>query len=175
MKKILSAVLFILLAMIMLAGCSSRKAADEGTAMVQNEKPEKGEEIAVIETNMGTIKARLFEKYAPKAVENFKTHAKENYYDNIIFHRVIDNFVIQAGDPGRKAGEPYDTSLGGGESIWGEPFGIEPVKELSHIYGALAMAQISPDFPSIGSQFYIVQSKDGTSYLDSKAIFAFSC
>ena len=163
MKKVKSVLFILFLTVAVISGCKGGKEAVNQSAM-----PKQGEEIAVIETSMGTIKTRLFPECAPKAVENFSTHAKENYYDNIIFHRVINDFVIQAGDPGRKAGEPYDTSFGGGESIWGEPFGIEPVKELSHICGALAMAQISPDFPSIGSQFYIVQNKGGTSFLDTK-------
>ena len=73
--------------------------ATQGTEITQLDMPEKGEEIAVIHTNMGDIKVKFFEKEAPKAVENFKTHAKDGYYDGIIFHRVINNFMIQGGDP----------------------------------------------------------------------------
>ena len=73
--------------------------ATQGTEITQLDMPEKGEEIAVIHTNMGDIKVKFFEKEAPKAVENFKTHAKDGYYDGIIFHRVINDFMIQGGDP----------------------------------------------------------------------------
>mgnify|MGYP003375368667 FL=1 len=70
---------------------------------------------AVIETTMGTITAQLFPKYAPKTVENFVKLAEKNYYDDVIFHRVIPDFMIQGGDP---------TGTGrGGESIYGHPFG----------------------------------------------------
>ena len=64
-------------------------------ALEQLKPPAKGEEIAVIITNHGTIKARLFSEIAPKAVENFKTHAKNGYYDGVTFHRVIKDFMIQ--------------------------------------------------------------------------------
>ncbi len=138
------------------AGCSSNKTksepytalndyADSGYAQFQ--MPEKGEEVAVIETNYGIIKARLFPQYAPKASENFSTHAKDGYYNNLTFHRVSKGFVIQGGDP---KGNGM-----GGESIWGKGFGVEIDYNLHHIRGALCMAMSSqPD--SIGSQFYIV-------------------
>ena len=108
-----------------------------------------GEEIAVMTTNMGVIKLRFFPEHAPLAVENFITHAKNGYYDGVIFHRVLNDFMIQTGDP---------TGTGmGGESIWGGTFGYEYSGELHHIRGALAMAKSAlPD--SNGSQFYIVQN-----------------
>jgi|GEM_PF-292160 len=112
--------------------------------------PEKGEEIGVITTNMGVIKVRFFPQYAPKAVENFVTHAKNGKYDSVIFHRVIEGFMIQGGDIDHMNGY-------GGSSIWGEGFGIEPSPQLHHFRGALAMAQSSAP-NSIGSQFYIVQN-----------------
>ncbi len=67
--------------------------------MKQLEAPKKGEEIAVFKTSMGDIKVRLFPDAAPKAVENFKTHTKNGYYNGLIFHRVINDFMIQGGDP----------------------------------------------------------------------------
>ena len=70
--------------------------------------------IVVLKTNQGNIELKLFPKIAPKACENFKTLVKRGYYDGVIFHRVIKNFMIQSGDP---------TGTGrGGESIWGHPF-----------------------------------------------------
>ena len=73
--------------------------------------------IAVIETNHGTIKFELLEEDAPKTTENFRTHAANGYYDGVIFHRIIPNFMIQGGDP---LGEGY-----GGESAWGGKFDDE--------------------------------------------------
>ena len=78
--------------------------------------------VAVIKTNMGTIEIELFAKETPKTVENFVGLANKGYYNGVIFHRVIDNFMIQGGDP---------TGTGrGGESIWGKKFNDEIVKEL---------------------------------------------
>ncbi len=65
----------------------------------QLEKPTAGDTIAVMHTSMGDISLRLFPEAAPKAVENFTTHAKEGYYNGLIFHRVMDDFMIQGGDP----------------------------------------------------------------------------
>ena len=85
---------------------------------------------AVIETTMGTITAQLFPKYAPKTVENFVKLAEKNYYDNVIFHRIIPDFMIQGGDP---------TGTGrGGESIYGHPFEDEFSEELFNFTGALS-------------------------------------
>ena len=67
--------------------------------MYQFEKPAKDAEVIVMKTSKGTIKMRLFPEKAPKTVENFVTHAKEGYYDGLTFHRVINGFMIQGGDP----------------------------------------------------------------------------
>lgn len=112
------------------------------------------EDVIEMDTTMGKVKMKLFPKLAPKAVENFMTHAKEGYYNGLTFHRVINDFMIQGGDP---SGDGT-----GGESIWGEGFGPEPSDQLYHIRGAVAMAQ-SSEPNSIGSQFYIVQNKDDQS------------
>jgi len=113
----------------------------------QLSKPQKGEEIAVLKTTMGDIKIRFFENCAPKAVENFVTHAKNGYYNNQKFHRVIKDFMIQGGDP-----------LGngtGGESIWGGSFEDEFSVEYRNYRGALSMANSGEN--TNGSQFFIVQ------------------
>lgn len=112
------------------------------------------EDLVELQTDKGNIKIKLFPEIAPKAVENFITHAKKGYYDGLTFHRVINDFMIQGGDP---KGDGT-----GGESIWGEGFAAEPSNQLYHIRGALAMAQ-SQEPNSIGSQFYIVQNKDDMS------------
>lgn len=113
--------------------------------------------VAVIETNMGTIELELFEEQTPKTVENFVGHANAGYYDGVIFHRVIDGFMIQGGDP---------TGTGrGGESIWGKPFEDEIVPELKHdSEGILSMANAGPN--TNGSQFFITLVP--TSWLDGK-------
>lgn len=139
--------------------------------MKQMEAPQKGEEIAVLKTSMGDIKVRLFPEYAPKAVENFKTHAKNGYYNGLIFHRVINDFMIQGGDP---------TGSGmGGESIWGESFEDEFTAEMHNLRGALSMANAGPN--TNGSQFFIVQansvSDDMLDQLESapEALFPTEC
>ncbi len=117
----------------------------------QTEKPAKGEEIAVMHTNMGDVSIRFFPEAAPKAVENFKTHAKDGYYDNLTFHRVIADFMIQGGDP--------NGTGTGGESIWKTPFEDEFDQKLLNITGALSMANSGVN--TNGSQFFInFQSAD---------------
>lgn len=101
---------------------------------------------ATIHTNKGDIKIKLFKDQAPKTVENFVQHAKDDYYNGVIFHRVIQDFMIQGGDP---------TGTGaGGESIYGGPFQDEFSRELFNLNGALSMANAGPN--TNGSQFFIV-------------------
>ncbi|MCL1842289.1 MAG: peptidylprolyl isomerase [Defluviitaleaceae bacterium] len=109
-----------------------------------------GEELAILHTNHGDITLRFFPEEAPLAVANFKTHARNGFYDGLLFHRVMPGFMIQGGCP-------LGTG-GGGESIWGETFGLERSFNLLHFRGALAMAHRGPD--TMSSQFYIVQSDD---------------
>lgn len=110
-----------------------------------------------IKTSAGDITLKLFPEQAPLAVENFLTHAKDGYYDGVIFHRVIENFMIQGGDP-KGTGQ-------GGESIWagknkeidaGNGFKNEISAFLYNIRGALSMANAGPD--TNGSQFFINQN-----------------
>ncbi len=117
---------------------------------LDKDMPEKGETVATLHTTKGDISVRFFPQYAPKAVENFITHAKDGYYNGVIFHRVIKDFMIQGGDP-------LGTGTGG-ESIWGTPFENEVTFNLRSFRGALCMANAGPD--TNGSQFYIVQNKD---------------
>lgn len=114
----------------------------------QTNLPADGEITATINTTLGAIKVKLFPEEAPKAVENFVTHAKNGYYDGIIFHRVIKDFMIQGGDPN-------GTGMGG-ESIWGRPFRDEFTPKLHNLRGALSMANAGPG--KNGSQFFIVQA-----------------
>ena len=117
---------------------------------LQLEAVKSGDTVAVMHTNMGDIEIKLFPEQAPKTVENFTTHAKNDYYNGIIFHRIIKDFMIQGGDP---------TGTGmGGESIWGHSFKDEFTPELHNLRGALCMANAGPN--TNGSQFFIVQANE---------------
>ena len=119
-------------------------------AAIQLSAPQKGDTLAVMHTNMGNIKIKLFPEKAPKTVENFVTHSKNGYYNGLKFHRVINDFMIQGGDP-RGNGT-------GGESIWGVSFKDEFDPELHNLRGALSMANSGPN--TNGSQFFIVQARE---------------
>ncbi len=101
---------------------------------------------AIIKTTQGDIEIELRTDMAPKAVENFVTHSKNGYYNGVIFHRIIKNFMIQSGDP---------TGTGrGGESIWGKAFEDEfAPNAVFDKAGILAMANAGPN--TNGSQFFI--------------------
>ena len=145
---------------------TSSQPAGEGTSSQATDQPEEGDNTmneltnpqlasagrptAVIKTTLGDITVQLYPQEAPKAVENFLTHAKNGYYDGIIFHRVIQDFMIQGGDP---------TGTGrGGESIWGESFEDEFSHKLHNFRGALSMA--NSGINTNGSKFFIVQCAD---------------
>lgn len=102
--------------------------------------------VAVIKTNMGTMELELFAKQAPMTVKNFVGLAMDNYYTGVTFHRVIDNFMIQGGDP--------TGSGAGGESYFGGKFKDEFHPSLLHDKpGILSMANAGPN--TNGSQFFI--------------------
>lgn len=119
---------------------------------VQFIQPSSGDTVATIKTDKGDIKVVLYPEYAPLAVENFVTHAQNGYYDGVIFHRVIEDFVIQTGDP---EGTGY-----GGDSIWNLPFSDEFSDNLHHYTGALSMANSGED--ANRSQFFIVTCQPST-------------
>ncbi len=121
----------------------------EEKEFTQLDAPVKGDVVAIIETNKGTIKVKFLPDIAPKAVKNFVEHSLNDYYDGIIFHRVIDQFMIQGGDP--------DGNGTGGESIWGTDFANEINVSAQHFSGTLAMANTGNNV-SNGSQFYIVDN-----------------
>jgi len=126
MKKLMMAVLFVSMGLF-------AQAADKAP-------------VVVLETNVGKIELKLYPKVAPLAVENFTTHVKKGYYNGLIFHRIIKDFMIQGGDP---------TGTGrGGESIWGKPFKDEFAANVvfDRPY-LLAMANSGPK--TNGSQFFI--------------------
>ena len=167
--RLLALLMAAALAVPVLSGCSNGTTTDGGDESTDNgdialnevgtvytdkdygfqlEKPTAGDTIAVMHTTMGDISLRLFPEAAPKAVENFTTHAKEGYYNGLIFHRVMDDFMIQGGDPKGNGT--------GGESIWGEPFEDEFDQKLLNLRGSLSMANSGAN--TNGSQFFINQA-----------------
>ncbi|HCJ11660.1 MAG: peptidylprolyl isomerase [Verrucomicrobia bacterium GWF2_51_19] len=104
----------------------------------------------ILETNRGKIEIELFDTVAPKACENFVKLAAKGYYDGLIFHRIIQDFMIQGGDP---------TGTGcGGQSVWGKPFADECIEAVKFDQkGLLAMANSGPN--TNGSQFFITTVK----------------
>lgn len=124
------------------ANPSAIKAGDQTAA------PQSGDVVAIIHTSMGDISMRFFPEAAPMAVNNFIALAKAGKYDNTIFHRVINQFMIQGGDFTNFNGT-------GGESIYGEEFDLEIAENVKNIAGSVAMANRGPG--TNGSQFYINQ------------------
>lgn len=125
----------------------------------QLEMPKDGEEIAILHTSMGDITWRFFPENAPKTVENFITLAKNGKYDNTIFHRVINDFMIQGGD--------YENHNGtGGTSAFGSAFEDEFCDTLYNIRGSVAMANSGVN--TNGSQFFINQA--GADSFDAASI-----
>lgn len=129
-------------------------AAKQNDAVIHNfEMPEIGEKIAVITVkDYGDIKIKLFPEVASKGVENFTGLADMGYYDELIFHRIISNFMIQGGDPKGNGT--------GGKSIWGDQFDGGIPEGLYHFSGAVAYAN-SGSTSTDGSQFYIVNTPEG--------------
>lgn len=173
-KKLLVSLATLALTLVVITGCGTKKedtstkeSSSTGESVAEEEEidfssltlPQLNQEVAENEalvemvTTEGSIKIKLFPELAPKAVESFMTHAKDGYYNDVIFHRVINNFMIQGGDP--------DGTGMGGESSFGSAFEDEFTPELYNLRGALSMANSGPN--TNGSQFFIVQNKDDLS------------
>lgn len=140
-------------------GNAAENPTDTSVAVAENVEihnfimPEVGEKIAVINVkDFGTIKIKLFPEDAEKGVENFIGLAEMGYYDELIFHRIIPDFMNQGGDPKGNGT--------GGKSIWGEKFDGGTDENLYHFTGAVAYAN-SGATSTNGSQFYIVNTPDG--------------
>jgi len=134
-------------------------------AVAMAQKPKGKDKLITIETPQGEIKLVLFED-TPKHRENFLKLAKEGFYDGTTFHRIVDGFMIQGGDPNSKDDAPGNDGIGNpGYTI---PSEINPAHK--HVYGAVAAARlddrVNPEKASSGSQFYIVENPDGTPMLD---------
>ncbi len=132
----------------MTTGCGQKHVQLKELPVMNYTAPAEGEEIVVIHIrDYGDVKIKLFPELLPEACENFTTLATEGYYDELIFHRVIEGFMIQGGDP------KGDGS--GGESCWGGTFDGGCNTRLIHLPGALAYANSGGTYTD-GSQFYIV-------------------
>jgi peptidylprolyl isomerase len=116
----------------------------------KEQKVENGVKTVCLETNQGTIEIKIKPSVAPKTCENFLTLVQKHYYDGIIFHRVIKDFMLQTGDP---------TGTGrGGQSCWGKPFEDEVKADTAFDKpGIVAMANSGPN--TNGSQFFITTAK----------------
>lgn len=145
MKHIL--IVFILLSSVLLGSCTER------------------EDVVTIHTELGDIVIILYNE-TPQHKQNFLELARGGFYDSTTFHRIIDGFMIQGGDPNSKDDDPRNDGRGGP----GYTVPAEFNESLTHIMGALAAArqpdQVNPDKASSGSQFYIVENKDGYHPLD---------
>ncbi len=125
--------------------------------LFSEEKTMTAQPTVTIETTQGTIVIRMMCDIAPKACENFMTHAEKGYYNDVTFHRVIKGFMLQGGDPKGNGT--------GGESIWGAPFEDEFSPKVNFDRpGLLAMANRGPK--TNGSQFFITVA--ATPWLNNK-------
>jgi cyclophilin family peptidyl-prolyl cis-trans isomerase len=124
-----------------------------------NSKDKTGDQVVSIETEFGVIKLKLYDE-TPEHKENFLKLAEEGFYDGLLFHRVMQNFMIQGGDPDSRNAQK-GIRLGGGSSGYTIP--AEFVPKYFHKKGALAAARkgssANPEKRSSGSQFYIVQGE----------------
>lgn len=155
MKKWFSLILIII---FLCTGCNQDLSKGTIDEVNYEETLETTNYVKIETTKNKVILIELFPDVAPITVENFKKLVADRFYDNLIFHRVIDDFMIQTGDP-------LGTGIGGSdESIKGEFANNGVENNLSHIRGVISMARRSDDMDSASSQFFIVQA-DAT-YLD---------
>ena len=143
-------------------GCSNKVADKNIATEPKEEKTKEKTTMVIISTDLGEMKAVLYNE-TPLHKENFIKLAKEGYFDGCLFHRVIDGFMIQGGDPDSKTAKPGQMLGQGGP---GYTIPAEFKQELIHKKGALAAArmadQVNPQKASSGSQFYIAQGKSYT-------------
>ncbi len=146
-KKLLSVCLIVIL-LLLLSSCSEEPIVENEPTFEIKQLLElkEGDTIAVVDTSKGEFRIALFEDIAPLAVQNFTGLVKDEYYNELTFHRVIADTLVQAGD---------HTGVGdGGKSIFNDPYENEPSKELFHFTGAVGIANDEAD--QNYSQFYII-------------------
>jgi cyclophilin family peptidyl-prolyl cis-trans isomerase len=133
------------------------------TTLFAQKKPSKKDMLVTISTSFGDMKVVLFDQ-TPKHKENFVKLARQGFYDNTTFHRIIDGFMIQGGDANTKDEDPNNDGMG--DIGYRVPAEILP--NLKHVRGAVAAARNNnPQKESSGSQFYIVENHNGTPFLDN--------
>lgn len=128
---------------------------------IQTEAPAAGDTVAILDTDQGTIKLKLFTELAPETTKNFIELANSGKYNGVPFHRVIEGFMIQTGDFTRGDGRGGHSYLGPDTTI-----ADEFSSSLKNLRGAVSMANSGPN--SNGSQFFIVTAADGTPWLDNR-------
>jgi peptidyl-prolyl cis-trans isomerase-like 1 len=157
MKKIIIPLFLVILSFGILHACNNQDNENSNILEKGNNSMSDSTTVAIIKTNMGTIEIELFADKTPKTVENFVGLAEKGYYNGVIFHRVMDNFMIQGGDPSGTGRN--------GTSLWGGTFEDEFVPELRHDSpGTLSMANRGPNTNT--SQFFITLVP--TPWLDGK-------
>ena len=160
MLRIMKKIIALLVLLLVFCACKAEKKMTPFSSISDDDT------IVLIETSSGDIKVKLYSD-SPKHRDNFIKNIKEHMYDGIIFHRVVKNFMIQAGDPSAKD-LPQGAPAGGGDVNWTVPAEIIYPKYF-HKYGALAAARenddVNPNKESSGCQFYIVT---GTKWTEAK-------
>ena len=149
MKRIIAMVLCVIMIVGCFAGCGNNSEKDNGIHHAE-----------IVIKGYGTVELELYSDIAPITVENFITLSKAGFYDGLTFHRVVQGFVLQGGDP-------EGTGFGGSaNNIKGEFYANGVENDLSHTRGVISMARGGYDYNSASSQFFIVLSDNYTSSLD---------
>jgi peptidyl-prolyl cis-trans isomerase B (cyclophilin B) len=156
-----SAMAFAAFAAVVAFGPAGAAEEKKETAVTTDAKPAGKKEVAVIKTTMGTIVFEFLPDVAPKMVDNFKQLAKEKFYDGTTFHRVINTFMIQGGDPLSKDNDPTNDGTGSGPRKMPAEF----TTKYSHVRGIVSTARAND--PNSGSCQFFVVVKDST-FLDNK-------
>jgi len=159
----------------------AKKAMQDATKNVDEAKKETADNYVVFETSMGNIKMELYPDIAPRTVANFLKLVKEGFYNNLIFHRVIPDFMIQTGGV-NPDGSAKDVGYKFEDEINAKALGLpdqaiqqnvqqgyvysDTLKSIKLEYGILAMANAGPN--TNGSQIFIITKKDGTDWLNGK-------
>lgn len=159
MKKIFAGLLCLALAIVATAGFAGCKKTDDSTG--KGEDTMTSNKVLFEMENGGKFTIELYPQYAPATVENFKSLVSEGFYDGLTFHRVVENFMAQGGDP---------TGTGAGDGKKPEIFGEFKVNgfeqnTLSHTRGVVSMARRSDSYDSASTQFFICYD-DSCSFLD---------
>lgn len=138
--------------LFILTACGNSKGKDNSNDGNDIDKYEKKINVNMDIKNYGTIKLELYPDVAPKTVDNFVSLVKNGFYDGLTFHRIIDGFMIQGGDP---EGNGYG---GSDKTIKGEFNANGFDNSLKHERGVISMARGAYDYNSASSQFFIVQT-----------------